>query len=264
MTLEVVDYILGGLSLTFVIISAIIGISIILKYPKYKSRLYLLIGITWLGLATPWIPDSMSLLTNIFFQKSLPINMYLIIGNTFLPIALICWIIAITDMLGKKEQMLAVSLTIIFGVAFELIFFILFYINYPNLALLGVWDPLRPFSIDYGIFLTISLLIIVLIMLVTGLKFTQQSVRSENEEIRLKVKLLRVAFIMFTIAATLEKAVRSILLGLVFDDPTTPLLSVMIVVVRVLLIISAFAFYGGFLLPRWMHAILTHSKGKSE
>ena len=161
MALEFVDYILGGLSLIFVIISAIIGISIISKYPKYKSRLYLLIGITWLGIATPWIPDSMSLLTNIFFQKSLPINMYLIIGNTFLPIALICWIIAITDMLGKKEQMLAVTLTIIFGVAFELIFFILFYINYPNLTLLGDWNPLRPFSIDYGIFLTISLSITV-------------------------------------------------------------------------------------------------------
>ncbi|MHA2366865.1 MAG: hypothetical protein ACXAC7_23135 [Candidatus Hodarchaeales archaeon] len=264
MALEIIDYILGGLSLTFVVISVVIGFTILSKYPKFKSRLYLLIGITWLGLATPWIPDSMSLLTNIFFQTSLPINMYLIIGNTFLPIALLCWIIAITDMVDKKEQMLFVSLTIIFGVAFELIFFILFYINYPNLTLLGTWDPSRPFSIDYGLFLTIGLMIVILIILITGLQFTQKSVRSDNEEIKLKGKLLRAAFIMFTIAAILEKPMRSIMLGLVFDDPSTPLLSVMLVIVRILLITSAFAFYGGFLLPRWMHSLLTHSKSKSE
>ena len=80
----------------------------------------------------------------------------------------------------------------------------------------------------------------------------------------MKAKLLRAAFIMFTIATVLEKVARSILLGIVFQDPTIPLLSVMLVVVRILLTLSSLAFYGGFLLPRWMHAILTQfSKEKS-
>ncbi|GAG81627.1 unnamed protein product, partial [marine sediment metagenome] len=169
---------------------------------------------------------------------------------------------AITDMLGKKEQKLAVSWTIIFSVAFEFIFFILFY---TDLDLLGVVDPLRPFSIDYGVFLTISILIIVLVFLGTGLKFTQESVKSENQEIRLKGKLLRVAFIIFAIATILEKVARSIMLGFVFDDPSDPLLTVMLVIVRILLILSAFSFYSGFLLPPWINSMLTRlSKKKTQ
>ncbi len=257
MALEVVDYVLGSLSLTFVIISVFIGLTILSKYPKFKSRLYILIGLTWLGLATLFMSDSISFLMNIIIQESLSKELYFIIENVFVPIALICWIIAFTDMLGKKEQRLAIILILIYSVIFEVIFFILFFID---IDLIGVIDLSRPFSADYGIFLTVFLLISTIILLVTGLKFTQKSVKSPSEEIRLKGKLLRVAFITFTIATVLEKTARSIMLGLVFDDPSTPLLSVMLVIVRVLLIISAFAFYGGFLLPRWMHAILSKSK----
>jgi hypothetical protein len=139
---------------------------------------------------------------------------------------------------------------------------IFFFLFFTNIDLIGVIDLSRPFSADYGDFLIIFLSVSIIIILVTGLKFTQQSVKSASEEIRLKGKLLRVAFITFTIATLLEKTARSIMLGLVFDDPSTPLLSIMLVIVRILLIISAFAFYGGFLLPNWMHSIL--SKGKKE
>ncbi|MFX0136323.1 MAG: hypothetical protein ACFFDN_21965 [Candidatus Hodarchaeota archaeon] len=45
---------------------------------------------------------------------------------------------------------------------------------------------------------------------------------------------------------------RSIMIGIVFQNPSDPLLLIMLAVVRVLLMVSAFAFYGGFLLPRWM------------
>jgi hypothetical protein len=47
------------------------------------------------------------------------------------------------------------------------------------------------------------------------------------------------------------------MLGLVFDNPTNPILSTMLAVVRTLLVLSAFEFYGGFLLPRWMENILS-------
>jgi hypothetical protein len=97
-----------------------------------------------------------------------------------------------------------------------------------------------------------------MILFITGIKFARKSVKSENREVSLKGKLLQFAFIVFTIAAVLEKTMRSILIGTVFPDPTILLLSVMLVVVRVLLISSAIAFYGGFLLPRWMREIFFH------
>jgi len=152
-------------------------------------------------------------------------------------------------MVNKKKQGLAVGLIVIFSIIFEVIFFSLFF---TDINLLGEIDPLIPFSADFGIFLIVFYFATILIILPTGLYFAQKSIKLENKELRLKGKLLRAAFIIFTIATILEKTARSIMIGIVFQDPTDPLLLIMLAVVRVLLMLSAFAFYGGFLLPRWM------------
>ena len=56
MALELVDLLQGSFSLIFVLISLSIGFSILFKYFKYKSRLYILVGISWIGVANPWFP----------------------------------------------------------------------------------------------------------------------------------------------------------------------------------------------------------------
>ncbi len=249
MTLELVDYLQGSFSLIFVIISLIIGITIISKYFKYKNRLLILVGISWIGVGNPWMPDSISFLMNIFIEESLPIEWYFIIGNCFIPVALLTWLIAYTDMIRKKAQKKVIIITIVLSIIFEIVFFTLFFID---IELIGVINPIRPFTVDFGIFITIYLMIVILAMLVTGVIFAQKSVKSEDREIRLKGKLLRAAFITFTIAAIFDS-----LLGAIFEDPTDPLLSVMVVVIRILLIFSSLEFYGGFLLPRWMKEIFT-------
>jgi hypothetical protein len=86
----------------------------------------------------------------------------------------------------------------------------------------------------------------------TGLKFAQNSLKSEDRDVKLKGKLLRAAFITFTIAALLDA-----LLGMIFADPADPFLALMVVITRVLLIISALEFYGGFILPKWMRVIFS-------
>ena len=93
-------------------------------------------------------------------------------------------------------------------------------------------------------------MIVILVMLITGIIFAQKSIKSDDREIKLKGKLLRAAFISFTVAAVFDS-----LLGAIFEDPTDPLLSIMVVIVRILLIFSALEFYGGFLLPRWMKEV---------
>jgi len=248
--LELVDILHGSFSLLYVIISFAIGLIILFKYLKFKNRLYVLVGLTWIFLSFPWLPDSISFLMNIFVRTSLTEEWYFIIGNVFLPIALISWIIAYTDMINKDKQKLAVAIILIFSIVFEIIFFTLFFID---IRLIGSYTTL--FSADLGILLIIFLFITMLIMLITGLQFAQKSIKSEDKEVKLKGKLLRGAFITFTIAALLEKTARSILLGVVFQDPTDPLLTVMLAIVRVLLVLSGFAFYGGFLLPRWIKEI---------
>lgn len=252
MVLQLVDYLQGLFSLIFVIISLIIGFTILSKYSKYKSRLYVLVGISWIGVANPWFPDSISFLMNLIWQQSLNIIWYFIIGNCFIPIALLAWLTAFTDMIGKKRQKSVLSFTIILSLAFEVLFF---YFLFTDIDAIGVINPLRPFTVDFGPFILIYLVIVILVMVLTGVIFAQKSVKSDNKEIRVKGKLLRAAFITFTVAAIFDS-----LLGAIFEDPTDPILAIMVVVIRVLLIFSAIEFYGGFLLPRWMHSIFIREK----
>jgi len=252
--MDIVDILQGSLSLIFVIISFVIGVSIISKYGKNKNRLFILVGLTWLTLSTLWLPEATSFLMSLFIQRTLAIEWYFILGNIFVPVALICWVTAYTDMVDKENQKLAIALILIFSIVFEVLFFYHFFFD---INLIGVISLLRPFSADLGYFLAILLLISFLILFVTGFKFARRSIRSENKEVRLKGKLLQFAFIAFTIAAVIEKTARSILIGTVFLDPTILLLSVILVVMRLLLISSAIAFYGGFLLPNWIKKNLT-------
>ncbi|MCJ7651326.1 MAG: hypothetical protein MUP85_22185, partial [Candidatus Lokiarchaeota archaeon] len=226
MALELVDILQGSFSLIFVCISLVIGITILSKYSQHKSRLYILVGLSWIGIANPYFPDSISFVMNILFQQSLAVEWYLIIGNVFIPIALLCWLTAYTDMINKKRQPLVVSLTVIFSILFEFAFFFLFF---TDITQIGVIVPSRPFTVEFGLFLTIYLLLIILILLITGIKFSQKSIRSKEKDIRLKGKLLRAAFITFAIAAIFDS-----LLGTIFEDPTDPLLAIMVVVTRLL------------------------------
>jgi hypothetical protein len=247
MTLEIVDYLQGTFSLIFVIISVIIGITILSKYGKFKNRLYILVGISWIGVANPWMPDSISFLMNLFIQQSLDIRWYFIIGNCFIPIALLTWLIAFTDMIYKKAQKKVIIITVILSILFEILFFTMFF---TDLDLIGIINPIRPFTVEFGIFITIYLLIVIVVMLITGIIFAQKSIKLEDREVKLKGKLLRAAFITFTIAAVLDS-----MLGMIFEDPADLLLAILVVVVRILLIFSALEFYGGFLLPHWMKEI---------
>lgn len=244
MVLEVVDFLQGLFSLLFVIISLILGFKILSKYFKYKSKLYILVGLSWIGVANPWFPDSISFIMNLIIEQSLPVELYFIIGNAFIPLALLCWLVAYTNMISKKGKSLVLGLTVILSIIFEVAFF---YLLLTDIDLIGTINPARPFTVDFGLFITIYLLIVILIMFLTGIKFAQRSVKSEEKDLRLKGKLLRAAFITFTIAAILDS-----LLGAIFDDPTDPILSIMVVATRILLIIAAFEFYGGFILPKWM------------
>jgi len=246
LALEVVDFLQGLFSLLFVIISLILGFTILSKYFKYKSKLYILVGLSWIGVANPWFPDSISFIMNLIIEQSLPVEWYFIIGNAFIPLALICWLVAYTNMISKKGKSVILSLTIILSIAFEIAFF---YLLITDIDLIGTINPARPFTVDFGTFITVYLLIVIVVMFLTGIKFAQRSVKSDDKDIKLKGKLLRAAFITFTVAAILDS-----LLGAIFDDPTDPTLSIMVVATRVLLIISAFEFYGGFILPRWMHS----------
>ena len=246
--LELVDYLQGTFSFIFVLISLYIGLRIFSAYFKQKNKLFIFVGITWIGMALPWVPDSVSLWMAILLSQTISIELYIFIGNAFIFPTLVCWMYACTQLIFRERKQLIMVLRIIICFLLEVIFLTIFFID---VSLLGNVNPIRPFTAEFSLLLSIILVLVIFTILYTGLRLAQASLKAEDEDVKLKGKLLRAAFISFTIGALFDAS-----LGMIFEDPTNPLLSILVIVIRILLIFSALEFYGGFILPGWMKKLL--------
>lgn len=234
--LDAVTIVSGVFSIIFVAISTYVGIRIASKYSELKDKTFLYVGITWVLIVEPWWPSAISfliaLINNSNGLQDTP-EIYFIIGNVLLPVALLSWITAFTGLLYKEKQKLIQLFFVIFGVIFEII---LFYFIFTDSTFIGVLHG--PVDVDYAGFILGFLLGMILMILVTGHLFARESLRTGKPEIMLKGKLLYAAFICFCIGALLDSAI--------------PLNVITLPVTRIVLISSAIFFYGGFILPDWM------------
>ena len=234
MALQPIDYLKGFSSLAFVIVSILVGLTILAKYFSYKQRPFLFVGITWIGISEPWIPSAVSFLSNLFFEQGLSFELYVIIGNIFTPVSMVAWMIAFTDLIYKKRQALLITIYVIIGILFEIVFFY-FLFNEP--ALIGGFSAQSDLNIDieYHSFVMIYLLFIVANLLITGTIFARNSLKAEQKEVKLKGKFLLIAFWAWCIGAIFDSAI--------------PLNPITLPITRLLLVSSALLFYIGFILP---------------
>ncbi|MGV9172849.1 MAG: hypothetical protein ACOC4M_07285 [Promethearchaeia archaeon] len=238
MTLELVDIILGLFSAGFVVITFIVGGEIISRYFKYRARNILLVGLAWIGLATPWIPDALKPLYILIDPNQSQlwiVTLNLIINNIILPIPVLFWLIAFTKMLRLNQMFRKATITVVFilSVIYE-IFLIYFYINDLQMGL-QVTGYL--YSSDY---IDNTLIVYILVALITGLAFAFESLRSQDKEVKVKGLLLIVAFILFAIGATIDA---------LYITYITNIYS------RLILVVSSIMFYMGFILPEWAKKI---------
>jgi hypothetical protein len=232
MTLEPLDYLNGTLSIIIVTTNIIVGVNIASKYFRYKQREFLLIGAFWMGIACPWYPSSISFLVALATDEGLGIHMYLLFGDVSIPLLIFLWLAGITDLMYKDKQKIILILITIYGVVFEIIFFYLLVTDYTLLGeLQGVVD------IQYKSFLTFYILSIFIILLITGMLFGLDLLKSEDPEINLKGKLIIIGLLSFLIGAIL--------------DASVPLNFITLPITRFLLILSSIEFYAGFVLPEW-------------
>ena len=140
--------------------------------------------------------------------------------------------IALKDLINKERQKLIIILSGVYGIIFCIIFFLLLITN-PNLIghLKGLTD------VQYGMLVVVYILITMFIMIGMGILFARESQKSEILEIRLKGKLIFIAFILIAIGSGL--------------DTSIPLNFVTLPIVRGFEIMSAIVFYIGFFLPNW-------------
>lgn len=204
-----------------------------LKYFELKKSIFLLVGITWIGLSEPWWPSSISFIVAAISGEGLSPEMYFLIGNILIPLFVMTWITAFANLLYPTKRLLLQILTAIHGIGFLIIFFSALLTDPSQIGTLeGAVD------VEYLSLVRIYLLSVLVILIVTGVLFARQSIKVDDSEVKLKGKFLLFAFIFFVAGAAFDSAV-------VLNAITLP-------IVRIILIASALCFYGGFILPDWM------------
>ena len=237
MSLVPLDILNGVFSLIFVAISLFVGFVILSRYFKYKEKIYLMVGLTWLFISEPWWPSSISFLVALSNGVGIPAGLYFLIGNLFVPFAIIMWLLAFTEFLYSEKRKLILSIFAVIGVVFEILFFIFLF---SNQGLIGELNG--PVDVNYKSFIMVFLIIFLAIVVITGFLFANLSLKSKDPEVNLKGKLLIIAYISFSVGALLDASIP-------FSEAT-------IIIIRLILILSAICWYGGFILPKWMKKFL--------
>jgi hypothetical protein len=230
--LSLTEILKGYSNLVFVIIAFIVGIKLIIKYPKYKDINFLHVGLTWMGIVSPYLATTISFLYTSITGQLISIVIYLIINITFFPISLFLWMMAFTNLAVEGHKKSLLIITGIYTFLFEIIFFLLLVFD-PSL--LGTMIP--PFIPRFELFIIINYLIMLLIFIITGIFFSYQSIKATSPNIKLKGKFLLIAFILVT-------------LGGLLDLIPTP--DLVILFKRSISIAGSLMFYLGFYLPNFV------------
>jgi hypothetical protein len=236
MTLYPFDVANGLIGVLALVISFYVAIRILIRGIEFKEKNLILVGITGIFISEPWWPSVISFLLEASIGIRLPNPVAHVIGIVLQPIGIFTWLAAFTDLVYKKWQKPILLLFLIHSIIFEITFFIVF-AHDPSLE--GTFYGINSALIPMGFMLTF-----LIIILTTGLLFARESVKAESQEIKTKGRLIAFAIVSFSIAAAIDAIILLLNLFLFLQ-----------LINRIILISSAIAFYGGFLLPEWMKKI---------
>jgi hypothetical protein len=217
----------GSFSLIFVILSLIIGLLFLLKYPKNKQIEFITIGLTWIFFSSGWWGSAFSFLAILFFHQPLNLVQYLLISNMFIPFVLIVWIYSFCHLLYPELKKRGLIFSLIVAIPFDIVLIIMILIN-PSY----VGRFVGTFSVASSLFLRVFEILLFTVMLITGVIFSTKSMKIEDPIIKRRGLLLLVAFLLLAIALVID--------SLFINNP------ILIVVNRLVLISSAIIYYLAF------------------
>ena len=230
--LSELDILHGIFTTIFVVLSLLVGIRILLKYFEHKRMELVGVGIAWMGIATPWIGNSLAFLLYVLVDYELELFSYLFMENVFIPFAIVCWIYAWSTLVYPR---LVKKMTVIFGIICVIYEIYLLAALLINPEIIGTWSEEGRFDASHEMIPSIFKVFGIFVVLITGTIFARKSMNSEDPSTQWKGRFLLIAMISFAIGAFLDAA-------LTF----TPL---ELVLVRILLITSSIEYYLGFFLP---------------
>lgn len=221
----------GTMSFLFVVISILIGIRMMLEYFSHKKKEYLTIGITWIFLSSAWWGGAFSFISYVLFDVRFEAELYLFIGNFFIPVALITWIYSFVILAYPKYKKKLFYPYAIISIAFMVFIVIALFIDYRLIGELenSFNSTHSNYSLAFVIFTLFSVLI-------TGIAFARQALSSLNPVIAWKGRFLLFAFLIFISGALL--------------DAIVPPIPILLVLIKVFLIISGVLYNFGFFLPK--------------
>jgi hypothetical protein len=239
MSLSLLDILNGMLGLSLVIISFILGLIVLLKYWKNKNKNFILLGINLMLLAAGWYGTSLSFIVALINNnEGLALEVIMLLNFVPLPIGLLCWCGFYTNVLMKGKQKTILLIMTIITLFFYIIFFTALIIDVNPHAI-----KLSPVDTAAGEikFLSVYIIIFIIVLLMTGLHFSLQTMKYDDIEMKTKGKFLLIAFPSFTIGGLLDSTLPSNEITLIF---------------RLLLISSIIEFYIGYLLPNWIKKLI--------
>lgn len=228
----------GSFTLASVVISTILGLFIALKYRKHKKIEHLLVGITWILLASPYWSDAIQFLTITIAEIELNSPLYFFLANAFIAPIHITWAYTFTNLLFKQYKKQLLIFFIVESAMFEIVFLVVFFID-PYL----IGAQQSAFVVEWAIWVQFYLLFSIILFLITGFLFARASLKSPKDEIKLKGKFLILAFLTFAIGTFIDV--------IAAENPT----EITILLARIFVIFSSVCFYIGFTLPKIIREI---------
>ncbi len=231
--LNLFDYLHGITTLTFVILSIIIGIRLLTKYKSLKRKEIITVGFAWIFLSSAWWGSSFSFLSILIADYAFEDFLFFFLANVFIPIALVCWIYSFSVILYPNSKDKITIPFIILSVLYEifLISLLLDPTYYPDF----IGKINQKFYYQPGLLTLIFQLFSVLITIITGYIFSFKSMKVEDPKVKWKGRFLLIAFSLFIV-------------GAIFDALIT-MTEVTVVIIRSILILSSIFYYLGFLVP---------------
>ncbi len=238
MVLDLLEILHGSLTIIFVVISIILGLRIASRYSETKKSQFLLFGIFWIGMTTPWWPNIITFIMVLVTGGTIDLTFYVVIGIAFLPITITVGLIAFLKVLvlKKRNKKLFFAIDIAANIAYEVYFFIFLFID---LSFIATYEEI--FILTWSIPSQIYFIFSLIVFLLVGIPFSRVSLRSEDPDIHMKGKFLMIAFISFATGTVLDFAIPS---------------SIIYLIARLILLSSTLEFYIGLILPKWAKNIL--------
>ena len=243
MTLETIDIINGILLLLILAISIFVGIKIITKYFKNNDKVYLFAGTFWILLVCPWYAHSTAFIVALLTGKGISPELYFILGNVFIPIGIVIWLVVFTELCYKDKQKIIIGIYFVYAIAFYIFFFYALSSS-STLSLIG--ELQGEMEVQYSRIVVVYYLTVLLTLLISGIIFGLQSMKSENLEVKLRGKLLIVAFLSYVIG--------------IFIDSILDHNVISLILIRILEISSVIEFYAAFIMPKWIKKLFLKQK----